>query len=129
MCSISVSPNSGIWLPVFEIFKACTDVNAYDCTKGLYEYRKRVIDDWKKIVPSRTGDSNPRQYCALAFRWHAVPTELSYWLSFEFRWPENVPNVQIIMFMCWLRFVVLAISIKTKYFFLSFFFSSLLLRI
>ena len=29
-------------LPVSEIVNVCTDVDAYDCTRGLYEDRKRV---------------------------------------------------------------------------------------
>ena len=55
-----------------------TDVDACDCTRGLHEDRKslhRKLTLGKKI-PGRTGDSNPRQYGALAFQSDARPTEL-----------------------------------------------------
>ena len=31
-----------VWLPAFEIFNVLTDVDASDCTLGLYGHRKRV---------------------------------------------------------------------------------------
>ena len=33
------------WLPVFETFNVCTDVDACDCTQGLYGHRKRVCTE------------------------------------------------------------------------------------
>ena len=51
-----------------------TDVDACDCTRGLYEHRKRVCTEsrlWEKLKnPCRSGESNPRQYCA----WPIGPT-------------------------------------------------------
>ena len=41
-----------VWLPVFEIFNTCTDVDACDFTQGLCGHRKRVctkVDTGEKI--------------------------------------------------------------------------------
>ena len=56
-----------------------TDVDACDFTRGLYGHRKResaLEVDSGRNIPCRTGDSNPRQYCALALHSDALPTEL-----------------------------------------------------
>ena len=36
----------------------------------------RTKADSRRKIPCRTGDSNPRQYCGLAFQSDALPTEL-----------------------------------------------------
>ena len=59
-----------VWLAVFEIFNVHTDVDACDCTRGLYGHRTRVSAGswlWERKIPCRTGDSNPRLYCARLF--------------------------------------------------------------
>ena len=50
-------------------------MRAIDCTQWLYGHRKESLH--RELAPCRTGDSNPRQYCGLAFRADALPTELS----------------------------------------------------
>ena len=34
-----------VWLPMFEIFKVRTDVDACDCIQGLYEHDKIVCTE------------------------------------------------------------------------------------
>ena len=66
-------------LPVFGIFNLHTDLNACDCTRGLYGHLKRVCTEswfWKKI-PCRTGDSNPRQYYTWLFSRTLYPVRYS----------------------------------------------------
>ena len=50
-----------VHVSVCGIFNVCTDVDACECTRELYRHLK--TDSGRKI-PCRTGDSNPRQYCA-----------------------------------------------------------------
>ena len=50
------------------IFNVRTDVEAYDCTRGLCGHRKSL--HWKltgRKIPCRCWDSNPRQYCTWLF--------------------------------------------------------------
>ena len=53
-----------VHVSVCGIFNGRTDVDEWDCTQGLYGHRK--TDSGRKIL-CRTGDSNPRQYCAWPF--------------------------------------------------------------
>ena len=51
-------------------FNVCPDVDACNCTRGLYRHRKResaLKVDSGRTVPCRTVDSNPRQYYAWLF--------------------------------------------------------------
>ena len=71
---------------MFGIFIVRPDVDACDCsweevgggggdsTDTVKESALKV--DTRRKIPCRTGDSNPRQYCALAFQSDALPTEL-----------------------------------------------------
>ena len=69
VCVVFSCVQTIVWLPlvpVFGIFNVHTDVDACDCTRGLYGHRKKVCTGswpWEK-KPCRYGDSNPRQYCA-----------------------------------------------------------------
>ena len=78
-----------VWLPVFqfEIVNVRTDVVACDRTRGLYEHRALELVTGRWIV-CRTGDSNPRQYCAWLF------SRTLYQLSYPRpRWLQNLaPN-------------------------------------
>ena len=54
---------------MFGIFSVHTDVYAWDCTWGLYGHvRESALKvDSERKIPWRTGDWNPRQYCAWLF--------------------------------------------------------------
>ena len=69
-----------VWLPVFGIFNACTDVNARSCTCGLMDIVNESAckaDSGRKIACC-TRDLYQHQYCTLAFQSDTLPTELSY---------------------------------------------------
>ena len=82
------------WLSRYGICNVRTDVDACDCTRGLYGQRKRVCSEsclWvkikknkKKIKKCRTWDSNPRQYCAWLF--NRTLYQLSHSLVFVWFW-------------------------------------------
>ena len=38
VCAVFPSVQTIVWLPVFRIFNACTDVDAFNCTGGLYRH-------------------------------------------------------------------------------------------
>ena len=50
VCVVFSFVQTVVWLPVFGNFNVCTDVDACDCTQGLYGHRKRVCteSDWHK---------------------------------------------------------------------------------
>ena len=52
---------------------AC-DIAHGDCMDIVRESALEV-DSWRKI-PCRNGDSNPRQYCTLAFQSDVLPSEV-----------------------------------------------------
>ena len=65
---IYISVQTMVWLPVFGIFNVRTAVVA--CTRGLCADTVRESapeGDPGRKIPCRTGDSNPRQYCAWLF--------------------------------------------------------------
>ena len=82
-----------VWLRKLGICNERTDVNAYDCIRGLYERRKRVcievhagrkaleVDSGRKI-PYRTEESNPYQQSAGP---DAQPAELYPRLTSRFK--------------------------------------------
>ena len=45
MCVVFPCVQTVVWLPVFGIFNVRTDVDACDCTRGLYGQRKRVCTE------------------------------------------------------------------------------------
>ena len=51
----SSATHSMVWLPAFGIFNVSTDVDACDCTRGLYGHRKRVCTG----SSGRKEDKNP----------------------------------------------------------------------
>ena len=66
-----------VWLPVLDIFNLNTDLDACDCTQGLYEHRKRVCTAsclWEKNRWSHRG-LEPASVLRLAFQSDALPTE------------------------------------------------------
>ena len=66
---------SKVWLPMFGIFNVRTDVNACDCTRGLYGHRKRVCTEselWEKNSLPHRGIEPASAACWF----HALPTEL-----------------------------------------------------
>ena len=65
------------WLPVFGIFNVRADVDACDCTQGLYGHRESALEvDWQKNhLPQRVLE--PASVLCLAFKSDALPTELS----------------------------------------------------
>ena len=64
-------PDSGIAVSVWD-FNMLTDVVACDCTRGLWGCTDTAREsaqkaDSERIIPRRTGDSNPHQYCVWLF--------------------------------------------------------------
>ena len=45
MCAVFSSVQTMVWLSVFGIVNVRTDVDAFDCTGGLHEHRKRVYTE------------------------------------------------------------------------------------
>ena len=77
VCAVFSRVHTMVWVSVSGIFDVHTDVDACDCTRGLYGHRTKVctkVDSGRNI--SSTGDSNPRQYCTLLFRRTFCPAEL-----------------------------------------------------
>ena len=80
-----------VWLPVFEIFNVCTDVDACDCTQGLCRHLERVCTG---SLPCHTWDSNlhisiaPGFPVGLSTRW-AIPPLLYMFFTY------SRPSVQI----------------------------------
>ena len=76
-----------VWLPVFGIFNVHTDVDACDCTPGLYGHRKRdCTGSWlweKNPLPLR--GLEPVSVLRLALQSDALPTKLSRPLQWCFR--------------------------------------------
>ena len=80
-----------VWRPVFGIFNVDTDVDAWNCTRGLHGHRKRVC------TGSRLWEKNPLWYrgfepasvLRLAFQSDALPTELSPPLSLTYSGDEE----------------------------------------
>ena len=78
MCAVFSRVQIMVWLPLFGIFNVRTDVEACDCTRGLYGHREESLH-WKvtgRKIPCRIGDWNQRQYCAWLFSWTLY--QLSY---------------------------------------------------
>ena len=67
-----------ILLSTLRIVNIRTDVDAYDCTRGLYRYGKRVCtENWRwETNPLRTWNSNLRQYFRQAFQPDALQAVL-----------------------------------------------------
>ena len=64
VCAVFPCVRTVVWLPVFGIFNVHTDVDACDCTRGLYGHRERVCtESWPWEKNPLPHDSNPRQYC------------------------------------------------------------------
>ena len=67
-----------VWLPVFGIFNVSTNVDACDCTRGLYGHRKRVCTEswlWEKNpLPHRGLELS--SLCGWLFLPNALPSEL-----------------------------------------------------
>ena len=55
-----------VWLLVSGICKVCTDVDACNCTQGLYGHCKRACTEilTGRKMPCYTRDSNLHHYCA-----------------------------------------------------------------
>ena len=71
VCRIFVYSNNGM-AARFRILYVHTDVDACDCTEGLYEHckTKRVCTEsfiWKNKIPCQTRESNSHQYCTWPF--------------------------------------------------------------
>ena len=64
------------WLPVFGIFNVHADVDACDCTQGLYRHRESALeaDRQKNPLPQRVLE--PASVLCLAFKSDALLTEL-----------------------------------------------------
>ena len=64
------------WLPVFGIFNVHTDVDACNCTRGLYRHRESALEvDWQKNpLPQQVLE--PASVLCLAFKSDTLPTEL-----------------------------------------------------
>ena len=45
VCAVFPCVQTMVWLPVFGIVNVRTDVDTYDCTRGLYGHRKRVCSE------------------------------------------------------------------------------------
>ena len=79
VCAVCLCVQTMLWLPVFGIFNVLTDVDACDCTRGLYRHCKSL--HWKLAL----GEKNPLPHqgleaasvLCLAFQSDALPTELS----------------------------------------------------
>ena len=64
-----------VWLPVFGIFNACTDLDSCDCARGLYGHRKRVCTEfqlWKE------NPSPHRGHAPTSTVPDTLPTEISH---------------------------------------------------
>ena len=82
-----------VWLPVFRFFNVRADVNARDCTQGLYTQHKKSAlkgdSGRKKSLTHLIGESNPHQYCAWFFSLLLYPLSLfkeMYSTDLEFWW-------------------------------------------
>ena len=73
VCAVFLCVKTMVRLPVFWIFNMCTDVDACNCTWGMYWHHKRVCtESWlwdKNLSPTSTLHPN--------FQSDALPTELS----------------------------------------------------
>ena len=78
VCAVFSCVQRLVWLPVFGIFNMHTDVDACDCTRGLYGHRKRVCTEswlWEKSPLPHQG-IEPGSVLHLDFQLDALPTEL-----------------------------------------------------
>ena len=100
-----------VWLPVFGIFNMHTDVDACDCSPGMYGHRKRVCTGswlWEKNPLPQRG-LEPVSVLRLTLQSDALPTELSrplqrcfrsWWvLASSLPWPSRCSDGSI-----WNRF-------------------------
>ena len=78
-CAVFSCVRTLVWLPVLGIFNMCTDVDAYDCTQGLYRHCKRVCAGswlWEKNPLPHWGPELV-SVLHLTFQLDTLPTELS----------------------------------------------------
>ena len=52
MCAVFPCVQTTVWLPVFGIFSMHTDVDACNCTQGLYGHRKTLY--WKLTLGEKS---------------------------------------------------------------------------
>ena len=75
VCAVFLCVQTKVWLPMFAIFNVRTDVNAHDCTWGLYGHRKRVCTEswlWEKNPLPHRGIRSALAVC----RFNALQTVL-----------------------------------------------------
>ena len=80
VCTVFSCVQTTVWLPMLVIFNVHMDVNACDCTQGLYTHCKRVCLHWKL---NRGGESLPalgNQICL---------NNVQVWCSTN--WPTSLP--------------------------------------
>ena len=80
VCAVISCVQTMVWLPVFGIVNvrkgvtdACDTAHG-DCMDIVRESALEV--DCGRKIPCRTGDSNPRQYCTLAFQSDSLPSDV-----------------------------------------------------
>ena len=74
VCSWKYCAQTMVWLPLFEIFHVCTDVDACECAHTVRAWALEADSGRKN--PCLTRDSNPHQYCSRLFSWTLY--QLSY---------------------------------------------------
>ena len=89
-----------VWLPVSEIFNVPTDIEARDCTRGLYRHPERVYPgSWlSEKNPFSCGDLKSCQHCPRIFS-RTLPTELS--LPQEDLWRRSLCLERIFLLCFW----------------------------
>ena len=68
MCGVFPCVQTVVWLPVLGLFNMCQDVDAWDCTRGLYEHCKGdCSESWQKNPFPHQG-FEPASVLCLTFR-------------------------------------------------------------
>ena len=65
VCAVFPCVQTRVWLPVSGIVNMCTDVDACNCTRGLYGHCRRVCTG--RQISCHTEYSNSGQYCIWLF--------------------------------------------------------------
>ena len=79
VCAAFPCVQTMVWLSAFGIFSVCTDVDARDCSQGLYghhEKKSALTADLRREIRCCVRDSNSHQYCAWLFSQDTLPNKL-----------------------------------------------------